>query len=415
MNIISKSENDNKINSFIYLDNAASTPIDKKVIDEMLPFMYQNYGNPSSLHKLGRYSRQGILNSRFRITKLIGANIHEVYFTSGGTESNNLALLGAAKLINKTNPSNNQVIVSEIEHDSVLETVKIIEKEMKFIVHFSPVNNDGIIDEEKFKEKITSKTGLISIMLVNNEIGTIQPIKKLTEIVKNKNKSIIFHTDAVQALGKIQVNVKELNVDLLSISSHKINGPKGAGALYIKPGINIEPIIFGGGQEKKLRSGTENVQSIVGFGKACELTTENLEENQNKIKEIQNYTINKIIKEIPFCKLNGSKKERVANNINFSFLGVNGEDLLIKLDENEIASSTGSACSSNKKQKASHVLKALGLSHEEITGSIRFSMSYQNTREELETTIIKLKEIIKELRKLSEFKFDTKKENKKRN
>ncbi len=405
---MAKNKNKNK-NKYIYLDNAASTPIDKKVIDEMLPFMLENYGNPSSLHKLGRYSRQGILNSRFRIAKLIGANIHEIYFTSGGTESNNLALIGSAKLINIINPSCDQIIVSEIEHDSVLETISIIEKEMKFKINFLPVNGDGIINEEKFNDLISSKTGLISIMLVNNEIGTIQPVKKLADIAKNKNKNIIFHTDAVQALGKIPMNVKDLNIDLLSISSHKINGPKGAGALYIKHGINLEPILFGGGQEKKLRSGTENVQSIVGFGKACDLSTENLEANQSKIKEIQNYTINKIIKEIPFCKLNGSKTERIPNNVNFSFLGINGEDLLIKLDENEIASSTGSACSSNKKQKASHVLKAIGLSFEEVTGSIRFSIGYQNTREEIETAIIKLKEIIAELRKIGEFDFNTKK------
>ncbi len=249
---------------------------------------YDNYGNPSSLHKLGRNSRQGILNSRFRIANSIGANIHEIYFTSGGTESNNLALVGSAKLINKINPSCNQIIVSEIEHDSVLETVKNIEKEMKFKVDLSPVNRDGIINEEKFNELISSKTGIISIMLVNNEIGTIQPIKKLVEIAKNKNKNIIFHTDAIQALGKISVNVKDLDIDLLSISSHKINGPKGAGALYIKQGINLEPVLFGGGQEKKLRSGTENVHSIVGFGKACELLNEKLDANQSKIKEIQN-------------------------------------------------------------------------------------------------------------------------------
>jgi cysteine desulfurase len=406
MSIIKNKNNNNK---FIYLDNAASTPIDKEVIDEMLPFMLDNYGNPSSLHKQGRYSRQGILSSRFRIANLICANIHEIYFTSGGTESNNLAIIGSAKLINKINPSCNHILVSEIEHDSILETVKNLEKEMKFKVNFVPVNRDGVIDKEKFNELISPKTGFISIMLVNNEIGTIQPVKKLAEIAKNKNKKIIFHTDAVQALGKIPVDVKDLNIELLSISSHKVNGPKGAGALYIKRGIDLEPVLFGGGQEKKLRSGTENVQSIVGFGKACELSKEKLMLNQSKIKDIQNYTINKIIKEIPFCKLNGSKIERIPNNINFSFLGVNGEDLLIKLDENEIASSTGSACSSNKKQKASHVLKAIGLSHEEVTGSIRFSMGYQNTKEEIEATITKLQGIILELRKTNEFDFDRKK------
>jgi cysteine desulfurase len=397
---LNKKRNNSKL---IYLDNAASTPIHKEVVDEMLPFIHDDYGNPSSLHKLGRKSRQGILNSRFRIAKSIEANINEIYFTSGGTESNNLALVGSAKLINKINPSCNQIIVSEIEHDSVLETVKSIEKEMKFKVDLSPVNSNGIINEEKFNELVSPQTAIISIMLVNNEIGTIQPIKKLVELAKNKNKNIVFHTDAIQALGKISVNVKDLDIDLLSISSHKINGPKGAGALYIKQGINLEPVLFGGGQERKLRSGTENVPSIVGFGKACDLLNEKLDGNQSKIKEIQSYTINKIIKEIPFCRLNGSKNERIPNNINISFLGVNGEDLLIKLDENEIASSTGSACSSNKKQKASHVLKALGLSSGEITGSIRFSMGYQNSKEEMKTTVIKLKEIITELRKIGEF------------
>jgi cysteine desulfurase len=399
-----------KKNSFIYLDNAASTPIDKQVIDEMLPFMQNNYGNPSSLHKLGRYSRQGILNSRLRIAKMIGSSVNEIFFTSGGTESNNLAIVGTAKLISKTNPSSNQLIVSDIEHDSVLETAKTIERELKLEVISVPVNKDGIINEERFKEMVSAKTGLVSVMLVNNEIGTIQPIKKLADIAKNKNSNTIFHTDAVQALGKIPLSVKDLNVDLMSMSSHKINGPKGAGALYIKMGLNPEPILFGGGQERKVRSGTENVQSIVGFGKACEISNQKLLANQSeKLREVQRYAIDKIIKEIPFSRLNGSKKDRIPHNINLSFLGVNGEDLLIKLDENEIASSTGSACSANKKQKASHVLKALRLSHQEVTGSIRLSMGYQNTKEEMETTITRLKEIVKELRILGEFEFDAKK------
>ncbi len=399
--------NESKSNNFIYLDNAASTPIDKEVIDEMLPYLTCSYGNPSSLHKLGRVSRQGILNSRLKVSKLIGCSISEVYFTSGGTESNNLALAGCAKLIKKTNPLCNKIMVSEIEHDSILETISNIEKEMKFNVDFIPANKDGLINEEKFRELVTLETGVISIMLVNNEIGTIQPIKKLAEIAKDKNKKTIFHTDAIQALGKIPLDVKDLNIDLLSISSHKINGPKGAGALYIKRGVNLEPILFGGGQENKLRSGTENVPSIVGFGKACEIATMKLEANKNRIKEIQSYAIKRIIKEIAYSKLNGSKKQRVPNNINFSFQGINGEVLLIKLDENEIALSTGSACSSNKKQKASHVLKALGLSHKDITGSIRLSLGYQNTKEELDITITKLKEIISELRKLNEFESES--------
>lgn len=389
--------------NYIYLDNAASTPLYKEVVDDMLPFMFENYGNPSSLHKLGRKSRQGLSNSRLKIANSIGANIHEILFTSGGTESNNLALIGASKLINKINPTSNHIIVSEIEHDSILETVKEIEEQQKFKISLISVDKSGIVNVEKFKEMISPKTSLISIMLVNNEIGTIQPIKELVQISKDKNKNIIFHTDAVQAFGKILINVKDLGVDLLSISSHKINGPKGAGALYIKKGTNIKPVLFGGGQEKKLRSGTENVQSIVGFGRACEIFQKNFEKDQKSIKEIQLYAIDKIIKEIPFCKLNGSDRYRIANNINFSFIGINGEDLLIKLDENGIGSSTGSACSSNKKQKASHVLKAIGLSHDEITGSIRFSIGHQNTQEEIKTMIIKLKQIILELRKSRDF------------
>jgi cysteine desulfurase len=395
-----------KSNNLIYLDNASSTPIDKEVVDEMLPYMTHNYGNPSSLHQLGRHSRQGILNSRLKVSKLIGCSVSEVYFTSGGTESNNLALTGSAKLIRKTNPKCNQIMVSEIEHDSILETIASMEKEMGFDARFVPVNKDGIVNETKFRELLSPETGLISIMLVNNEIGTIQPLRKLVDIAKNKNNNIIFHTDAVQALGKIPLNVKDLDIDALSISSHKINGPKGAGALYIKSGLRLEPILFGGGQENRLRSGTENVHSIVGFGKACELAGPKLEDNKNRIKGIQNYAIRRITKEIPFSKLNGSNAKRVPNNINFSFLGINGEDLLIKLDENEIALSTGSACSSNKKQKASHVLKALGLSHKEITGSIRLSLGHQNSIEEIDATITKLKEIIQELRKLGEFEIE---------
>ncbi|MGN6347139.1 MAG: cysteine desulfurase family protein [Candidatus Nitrosocosmicus sp.] len=395
---------DRNKNKFIYLDNAASTPIDKQVLEEMLHFLTEDYGNPSSLHKLGRNSRQAILNARLRISKSIGAKLNELYFTSGGTESNNLALFGLAKLIKRTNPICNQILVSEIEHDSVLETLKNISKEMQFKIIYIPTKGDGIIDIESFKDLVSLKTGIVSIMLVNNEIGTIQPIKKLVEIAKYKNNKIIFHTDAVQALGKIPLDVNSLGIDVLTISAHKINGPKGAGAIYIKQGIYLEPLLFGGGQEAKLRSGTENVQSIVGFGKACEKSKEKLEDNQlNKIKEMQNYAINRILKEIPYSMLNGSRKERIPQNINFSFLGVNGEDLLIKLDENGIACSTGSACSSNKKQKASHVLKAIGLTYQEITGSIRFSIGYQNTIEEIENTVTKLKYIVEDLRKVSEF------------
>lgn len=390
----------------IYLDNAASTPIDKQVIDEMIPFLYSHYGNPSSLHSMGRFSTNSISKARQKVAKLIEADSNEIYFTSGGTESNNLAITGTLKHLKKKYPNINEVIVSEIEHDSILEIIRNIQED-DWKIHKIPVTNKGIIDIKKFKEKLSPKTGLISIMLVNNEIGTIQPIKNLSKIAREKNKNIVFHSDAIQAIGKIPINVKNLGIDLLSISAHKIQGPKGVGALFIDKNIHIEPILFGGGQEKKLRSGTENVVSIIGFGKAAEICHQSIRAisnnengtNQNtRIIKLQNYMIGNILKEIPSCRLNGSRENRIANNINISFKGINGEDLLIKLDENGIKASTGSACSSNRKQKASHVLKALGLTYEEIKGSIRFSLGNQNTREEIDTTISKLKEIVQELR-----------------
>lgn len=400
-------ENNNK--TVIYLDNSASTPIDKQVIDEMIPFLSTYYGNPSSLHSMGRYSMNGINKARQKIAKLIEAETNEIYFTSGGTESNNLAILGVLKYIKKNYPNSNEILISEIEHDSIIETINSISNK-RWKIHMIPVSSDGIIDMEKFKEKLSSKTGLISIMLVNNEIGTIQPIKNLLKITKEINNKIIFHSDAVQALGKIPINVKDLGIDLLSLSSHKIYGPKGVGVLFIKNKALIEPIIFGGGQERKLRSGTENVASIVGFGKAAEILHKSIENNHSnnnitdqnkKIKKLQTHMINAILKEIPGCKLNGSKKERIVNNVNISFKGINGEDLLIKLDENGIQASTGSACSSNTKQKASHVLRALGLTYEEITGSIRFSIGNQNTKDEIEFTINTLKKIVQELREIN--------------
>lgn len=389
----------NKRNSLIYLDNAASTPVDVDVINEMLPFIESHYGNPSSLHLVGRKSTIAISKARARISKLIQSNMKEIYFTSGGTESNNMALIGYAKMIHKINPNCNRIIVSEIEHDSVLETVKFIEKDLKFSIDYVPVNRDGIVDIVSFAERVSDKTSIISIMLVNNEIGTIQPIKKLVEVAKIKNNKAVFHTDAVQALGKIPIDVRDLQVDMMSISSHKINGPKGIGALYLRQGLRIEPTIFGGGQEMTLRSGTENVYSIVGFGKACELWKQRLESSQNRLKNLQQYIINRIIKEIPSSTLNGSMDNRIANNINFSFPGINGENLLIKLDEYGVEASTGSACSSNKKQKASHVLHALGLTYDQINSSLRFSIGYQNTQEELRVAIDILKDLVADFRK----------------
>ena len=397
--------NRTKIKEPIYLDNASSSPIDRNVMNEMLPFLTGNYGNPSSLHDLGRKSTIAVSKARIQISKLIGSKSNEIYFTSGGTESNNLALIGCARLINSVNPACNRILVSKIEHDSILETISFIQKDLKFEVDYLPIKKDGLIDLDIFSDMISPKTSLISIMLVNNEIGTIQPIRALVETAKAKNNNIIFHSDAVQALGKIPIDVNDLKIDMMTISSHKINGPKGIGALFIRQGIHIKPIIFGGGQEMNIRSGTENVSAIVGFGKACEIWKNKFESVQANIQKLQRYMINRIIREIPGSELNGSIENRISNNVTFSFSGINGEDLLIKLDEYGIEASTGSACSSNKKQKASHVLKALGLNYDQISGSIRFSIGHQNTQEELKITIDTLKKLITEFRKINGFDF----------
>lgn len=387
-----------KQNPTIYLDNAASTPMDSEVIEAMMPFLVSHFGNPSSLHNMGRKTTIAVSKSRAAVSKLIGANPNEIYFTSGGTESNNLALIGYSKMIKKLRPDCNRILVSEIEHDSVLEAIKFIENELKFTVEYIPIISDGIVNIKAFSDLLSPKTSLVSVMLVNNEIGTIQPIGSMVEIIKKRNYNTVFHSDAVQALGKIPIDVKQINVDILSISSHKINGPKGIGALYVRKGICLEPIIFGGGQELNLRSGTENVYSIVGFGKACEIWKKKLHLSHSHLQELQGYLIRRVLKEIPETSINGTLQNRIFNNVNFSFNGVNGEDLLIKLDEFGIEASTGSACSSNKKKKASHVLKSLGLSYDKISGSIRFSLGTQNTIAEMEDVVNILKKVVKELR-----------------
>ena len=379
----------------IYLDNAASTKIHDDVLESMMPYLKEQYGNPSSIHRYGRLAHKAIEKARKQVANLINADSSEILFTSGGTESNNTALYGIAK----KNPRP-RIITSSIEHDAILEPCKRLEKEGYDIIYL-PVNNYGLIDPLTLKNNLTENTSLVSIMFGNNEVGTVEPISDFTNICKERN--ILFHTDAVQAAGKIPINVKELGVDLLSISSHKINGPKGIGALYIKRGISIDPVILGGGQENGLRSGTENVANIVGFGKACELSGINLVENISKMIELRDYLSNKIIKEIPEVTLNGHPEIRLPNNIHLTFLGVNGEDLLIKLDEYGIAASTGSACSVQI-QKASHVLQAMGFSHEQITGSLRLTIGISNNLEEMDKTVEILKTVVKELRSVSPFK-----------
>ena len=379
----------------IYLDNAASTPVHEKVIDEMIPYFREQYGNPSSIHKYGRLARIAIQDARKRIASLINADHTEILLTSGGTESNNTAFYGIAHQ-NK----GKHIITSSIEHDAILEPCKHLEAE-GFQITYLPVDRHGLVNPEDVEKEISSDTCLISIMFANNEVGTIQPIKEIGEIANEKK--VTFHTDAVQAVGKMPIDVKELRVDLLSMSSHKINGPKGVGALYIRKGVKIDPLILGGGQENGLRSGTENVASIVGFGKACQLAKDNMSQNQEQVRKLGRKLVFEILREIPHTILNGHPEKRIPNNIHFTFLGVSGEDLIIKLDENGIAASTGSACSV-RVQKASHVLKAMGFSHEQITGSLRLTIGISNTEKEIDETVQVLKKVAKELRAVSPYK-----------
>ncbi len=379
----------------IYLDNAASTQIHPEVIEEMIPFLKEQYGNPSSIHRLGRLSHKAIQNARKKIADLIHCKPEEILLTSGGTESNNTALFGIAN-----SNSKKYIITSSIEHEAILEPCKKLEKEGSEITYV-PVDSDGLVNSEKIGKSISKDTCLVTIMFANNEVGTIQPIKEISKICK-ENK-VIFHTDAIQAVGKVDINVKELDLDLLSLSSHKINGPKGVGALYIKKGIQIDPFILGGGQENGLRSGTENVASIVGFGKACQLAKENMESNISNFTSLRDSLVSKITKQISHVTFNGHKEKRIPNNAHFTFLGVNGEDLIIKLDENGIAASTGSACSV-RVQKASHVLKAMGFDHEQITGSLRLTVGISNNESEIEKTVEILKKVVKELREFSPYK-----------
>lgn len=398
----------NKSNShLIYLDHAASTPVLQEIINEMIPYLGDLYGNPSSIHTYGIKSKIAIQIARRRVASLIGAKPKEIFFTSGGTESDNLALKGISKSIRNYQNKKNHIITSSIEHDAILETCHYLEKN-GFTVTYLNVNKKGIVDKTELKNHLTEKTTLVSIMLANNEIGVVQPVKEFSKIVHDFDKGIIFHSDAVQAVGKIPVNVKELDLDSLSLSSHKINGPKGVGALYVRDKVNFEPLMQGGGQELTYRSGTENVPGIVGFGKASEISMLNLKDNSQYLYHLRDYLIHRITEEISGRMLNGSLESRLPNNVNFTFLGINGEDLLIKLDEDGIMASTGSACSANL-QKESHVLKAIGLNHEEISGSIRFTLGIQNTKADIEKTIKILKHRIAELRKFSPMRYGYKK------
>lgn len=379
----------------IYLDHAASTPIADSVLEEMMPYLRENYGNPSSIHRFGRIATKALDSARKRIAELINASPNEILFTSGGTESNNTALFG---MMNQN--KGKTLLTTSIEHDAILEPCKKLEQLGHNVVYL-PVDSDGMISVENLESLLSDQVGLVSVMFANNEVGTIQPIKEIVQLCKKH--SIPFHTDAVQAVGKIPVDVHDLGVDLMSISSHKINGPKGIGALYIRHGVKLDPFLLGGGQENGMRSGTESVANIVGFGKACQIAKENLQSNNHTLQNLRNHLVERISKELSHITMNGHKTMRLPNNAHFTFLGVNGEDLIIKLDEHGIAASTGSACSV-KTQKASHVLMAMGFSHEQITGSLRLTVGTTNTISEIDQTVDVLKKVVAELRAVSPFK-----------
>ena len=383
----------------IYLDNAASTPVADEVIADMLPYLKHQYGNPSSIHMFGRETARAIQLARQRVAQLLNASPREIIFTSGGTESDNLALKGAA-IYARNSGKRTRLVASSIEHDAVLEPCKDLER-MGYQVTYLPVTSEGMVRPSDLKAALTPDVALVSIMFANNEVGSIQPVSELARIARDSGA--LFHTDAVQATGKIPIDVKAIGVDMLSMSSHKINGPKGVGALYVRAGVNLAPILHGGGQESALRSGTENVSGIVGFGRACQLAGERMQLYGQRVHAMREHLIGRVLKEIPYSRLNGSPTDRIPNNAHFTFFGVNGEDLIIKLDEYGVAASTGSACSV-KKQKPSHVLKAMGFSYEEITGSLRMSIGLQNTEEEIDRAVASLATAIGELRELSPFK-----------
>lgn len=377
----------------VYFDNSATTRIDEEVLREMMPFFKENYGNASSIYKLGRTSKKAIEESREKIAKAINANPEDIYFTAGGSESDNTIIKGIAHF-NKN--KGNHIVTSKIEHPAVLETCKQLEQE-GFEVTYINVNNNGIIDLEELKKSITENTILISIMFANNEIGTIQPIKEIGEIAR-KHK-IVFHTDAVQAIGSVPIDVKKLNIDSLSMSAHKFYGPKGIGALYVKNGIKFRKLIAGGHQEKDKRAGTENVAGIVGMGKAIEIATNNIAGHNEKIQKLRDYYISEIKEKIPNIKINGDLEKRLPGNANISFESIKGDSLLFNLDLKGICASSGSACSSGSIDP-SHVLKAIKAPENFLNNSLRISIGKYNTKKEVDYLIKNLIEVVNRLREI---------------
>lgn len=378
----------------IYMDNAATTPVKKEVLDVMLPYFTEKYGNASSIYRLGRESKKAIENAREEVAKAIGADTKEIFFTSGGSEADNWAIKGIA-YANKN--KGNHIITSKIEHHAVLHVCEQLEKE-GFDVTYLDVDKYGVVDINQLKAAITDKTILITIMYANNEIGTIQPIEQIGLIAKEHG--IYFHTDAVQAIGNLKIDVNKYNIDLLSLSAHKLYGPKGIGALYIRKGVKICQLIHGGAQEKNRRAGTENVANIVGLGKAIELAYKNLEEHNLRLTKLRNRLIEKITSSIDYVRLNGHPENRLPGNVNLSFEFIEGEALLLSLDMVGIAASSGSACTSGSLDP-SHVLLAIGLPHEIAHGSLRLSLGDFNTEDEVDYVAKELIKIVDRLRLMS--------------
>lgn len=378
----------------IYLDNAATTQVYPEVLEAMMPYFTEYYGNPSSIYTFAGEAGKAVSKARETLASAIGAKAEEIYFTGGGSESDNWALKAAVEAYAS---KGKHIITTTIEHHAIVHTVDYLEKNGCEITRLD-VDENGLIDPEELRAAIRPDTILISVMAANNEIGTIEPLREIGEIAKEKG--VLFHTDAVQAFGHIPIDVEEMHIDMLSASAHKLGGPKGIGLMYIRKGVKIRSFIHGGAQERQRRAGTHNVPGIVGFGKAMELALENMEERSKYETQLRDHLIDRVLAEIPYTKLNGDRTKRLPNNANFSFRFIEGESLLILLDQNGICASSGSACTSGSLDP-SHVLLAIGLPHEIAHGSLRLTLSEKTTKEEIDFTIEKLKEIVTRLRNMS--------------
>ena len=378
----------------VYMDYAATTYVKPEVLEEMMPYFTQKFGNPSSFYGISRETKMAIDKARGQVAKALNCDMNEVYFTGGGSESDNWAIKGIASAHRK---KGNHIITTKIEHHAVLHTCEYLEKN-GFEVTYLDVNEEGFIDLEELKNAITDKTILVSIMFANNEIGTIQPVKEIGAICRERK--VLFHTDAVQAYAQIPINVDEYNIDMLSVSGHKFGGPKGIGFLYIRKGLKLRSFIHGGAQERKRRAGTENITGIVGIAKAVEIAFATMDERIKHETEVRDYAIKRILAEVPYCRLNGDAQKRVPNNINISFQFIEGESLLIMLDMAGICASSGSACTSGSLDP-SHVLLAIGLPHEIAHGSLRMTIGEETTKEDMDYVVDNIKEIVTKLRTMS--------------